>query len=433
MNKTLLYTLLYSILLICPTNLLYAQHEGTTFYAAAENLRRKGQYDSALKQFKEAITREPTNPRYFFGQAQCEFILKKNSEALKSLYELIKISKTYAPAYALMAKIYLAKNDVTKATQLYEMAFRYEKNPKKKMSYKMFVIKEHIKNKKYEAALHKIAEAKIVDAKNVELRYYDAQISNILGKYQSAKASILSIEDAIRNRHYSENSRFYYELGYALYHLKEYKEAFVAWEKAYYGPYKVKIEVFSPGFFNKLALAYFAIYDFETATEYITLISKIDENHLESQALALKIKKEKAIDYEVLSFQEKAAEQADESGKKSNYYKEICKAYLATNQLPKALEAVTKALEAKSKDIETLFLQAVIHYKQKKFINVVETLDLIISHTQDEKSLSKFHFLKGLSQLELKEQEGAKKTLMMIKTQPYKSVVIQKMQKSAKK
>ena len=103
------------------------------------------------------------------------------------------------------------------------------------------------------------------------------------------------------------------------------------------------------------------------------------------------IKKEKAIDYEVLSFQEKAAEQADESGKKSNYYKEICKAYLATNQLPKALEAVTKALEAKSKDIETLFLQALIHYKQKEFANVIETLDLIISHTQDEKSLSRFY------------------------------------------
>ena len=149
MDKKLLYTLIYSIFLVFSPSLVSAQHEGTTFYAAAENLRRKGQFEPALKQFKEAMIREPNNARYFFGQAQCEFRLKNNSNALKSLYSLIKISKTYAPAYALMAKIYLSKNDVTKAAQLYEMAFRYEKNPKKKIAYKMFVIKEHIKNKKF--------------------------------------------------------------------------------------------------------------------------------------------------------------------------------------------------------------------------------------------------------------------------------------------
>ena len=127
MDKKLLYTFLCSILMVFPIDFIHAQHEGTTFYAAAENFRRKRQYEPALKQFKEAILREPNNHRYFFGQAQCQFRLKKNNEALKSLYELIKRSKTYAPAYALMAKIYVSKKDIQKASQLYEMAFRYEK------------------------------------------------------------------------------------------------------------------------------------------------------------------------------------------------------------------------------------------------------------------------------------------------------------------
>ena len=118
----------------------------------------------------------------------------------------------------------------------------------------------------------------------------------------------------------------------------------------------------------------------------------------------------------MLSFQEKAAEQAnDDLAKKANYYKEICKAYLATSQLPKALEAITKSLEAKSKDVETLFLQTLIQHKQKKFGEVITGLDLIISHSQDEKFLSKLNFLKGITQVEKKEYDSAKKSFVLIK------------------
>jgi tetratricopeptide (TPR) repeat protein len=399
---------------------LSAQHEGLDWYVNGENHRKQARYDLALSDYDKAVQREPQNPHYLYAKAQCEYQLKRPEAAIKSLQTAVKANATYAPAYGLLGRIYLEKNQTENAARLYDIAARYEKDQEKKLFYKTFVVNHYIREKKWEIAFQKAQEAKVDFSTTPEVRYWEARIANKLQKYDVAREAILAIEGKIANLHQSENAKYYYQLGYACYHLGAYEEASKAWNKANYGNFKTQIEVFSAPYLSKLAESYAQIQDWEKARALAEQTLRIDAQNATAYTILAKVEAQKRPMAAALELYQQAARYEKDLKRSALLYEEIASCYLAQNDYQAALQAAENGLTFSSTHKNLLYLKSLALFHLKRYQEAILAAERVIPYLRDKTEQSQMLFLLGKAYQLMGKDNLARRAYSAVVEEPFK-------------
>ncbi|WP_027002364.1 tetratricopeptide repeat protein [Hugenholtzia roseola] len=398
----------------------YAQHEGLDWYVNGENHRKQARYDLALSDYDKAVQREPQNPHYLYAKAQCEYQLKRPEAAIQSLQTAVKANATYAPAYGLLGRIYLEKNETENAARLYDIAARYEKDQEKKFFYKTFVINHYIREKKWETAFQKAQEAKVDFGSDPEVRYLEARTANQLKKYEVAREAILAIEGKVATLHQSENAKFYYQLGYAYYHLEDYELASKAWNKANYGNFKTQIEVFSAPYLAKLAESYCLIQDWEKARAFAEKTVRIDAQNATAYMVLAKIAAQNRPISAPLELYEKAARFEKDLKRSALLYEEIANCHLAQENYPAALQAAENGLTFSATHKNLLYLKALSLFHLKRYQEAILAAERVIPYLRDKVEQSQMLFLLGKAYQMMGKDNLARRAYSAVEEEPFK-------------
>ncbi|WP_338793841.1 tetratricopeptide repeat protein [Bernardetia sp. Wsw4-3y2] len=425
MKKTIYFTLILlgSVFSFTTfTNFAYAQHEGLDWFANGERHKQQARYDLALQEYDKAVQREPRNHLYIYSKAQCEYQLKKPKEAAQSLSYVIRLNSNYSPAYALLAKIYADQNDNEKAAQLYDIAARYEQEKDKKQFYRFFVIKESLAKKNWATAYEKIKITKTEFPENLELYYLESQVANYLGKYREAIEAIETIEPKITTLHPSENARYYYQKGYAYYHLDNFEEAFKTWSKASYGNFKNKIEEFSPARYAYLAEAYVEVRQFNEAQAYAQQALKIDPNNASAYFTLANLQDNKAtanVD-KTLELYYKSAKFEKDLKRSTQIYEQIARLELSKDNYDNALKASQNGLTFNSANKNLLYLNGLTLFHLHKHQEAAEALQKALAQMRDPIEHSRCMFLLGLVYRNGDKLDIARRAFANVQAQPFK-------------
>lgn len=425
MKKTIYFTLILmsSVFSCCYfTNFAQAQHEGLDWFANGERHKQQARYDLALQEYDKAVQREPQNHLYIFSKAQCEYQLKKPKEAAQSLSYVIRLNSNYSPAYALLAKIYADQNDNAKAAQLYDIAARYEQEADKKQFYRFFVIKQNLAEKNWATAFEKIKLTKTEFPENLELYYLESQVANYLGKYREAIEAIETVEPKIATLHPSENARYYYQKGYAYYHLDNFEQAFKTWTKANYGNFKTKIEEFSPARYAYLAEAYMEVHQFNEAQAFAQKTLKIDPSNasayftlanLEDTKVTQNVDKTLELYYQSAKFEKDVKRSAQ-------IYEQIAKLELSKKNYENAYKATTNGLTFNAANKNLLYLNGLALFHLHKYPEAAEALQKALAQMRDTNEHARCMFLLGLAYRNGGKLDIARRAFANVQAQPFK-------------
>ncbi len=409
MKKLLLLAI---ILFLGAQHKVFAQ-DGLSYYVDGENLRRSGQHEKAVMEFTRALQKEPNNYKYLYAKAQSEFQLKRTDAALSTLNNAIKAKDDFAPAYTMMAQIYKSKGDFDRASSYYDQAFKYEDDATRKVSYKLFVMNKYLKDANFEEALVKVKEAKEVAPNNEIVMYHYAKISNKLSRYDDAANAVIAVEEKIKAAKPEISAKYYFELGYAYFHMDQYDKAKLAWEKANYGPFRARLERFSAKYASNVGLAYFKFYENDLAKNYAERAIKIEKDFPSAHVLMVQISKRTSDQSAAISSLENAVASSADPLKKLPLYIQIAELNLAADRLDQAIATSDKALAIKSDDAKSNLNKAIALYRKGMFKETIELVQKALLIRYDGATVAEFNFLLGMAAKKTANTELAKQAFMV--------------------
>jgi tetratricopeptide (TPR) repeat protein len=400
-SRKLLLKGIFFLLLCISTTGLFAQGPGAAFFKKAEDLRKQKQYPAAVEQYNLAIKAEGTNPRYHFGLGRCYNSMQEYDNAILSFQAAVDNKSDFTSAYVMLANCYKKKNDNANAIYNFDQAFNYEKEPSKKITYKMEMVKLLLKEGKKDEAANAVAEAKSVDPNNLTLLYYEAKLANEAGDYQTAKDAMTTASTQLENMPSAQSAKYYYELGYAYYMLADYTNSQKAWEQAYFGVYKTKIDQLraknNPAFFYRMAVSYFTGGDFAEARAQIEKALELQNNFSAAYSLLAKIAKKEGNYTQAITNYESAAEMEGDPVKKSKILTMLVALQLDAGDHSGALKNANEILGTEPGNAKVLFYKAQAQYELGQYGGAISNLESLIGGTTDNVLKAKYNFLLGLA------------------------------------
>ncbi|WP_448518213.1 tetratricopeptide repeat protein [Rhodoflexus sp.] len=385
----------FALWLICLSG--YAQQEGLVHYVDGENLRRSGQHEKAINEFNKALQREPNNYNYLFARAQSEFQIKRTDAALNSLQSALRLKNDFVPAYVLMANIYRSKNDLDKAVFFYEQAFNYESDVNKKVQYKMFAVQKAIKEGNRAEAYQKILDAHQIAPDNEMVAYYVARLGNQNGKYQDAIDAVLRVEPKIQGMKPDQNAKFYYELGYAYYHLDQFDKAGQAWKKADFGIYKARLEKFSARYFCNVSHTYFKVYENDIAKQYAEKAGKVEQGNSTAYVLLAQLAKRNTGNASAVENLQSAVKATTDRTKQLPLYIQLAELELNEQNYDNALRAVDEALKISAAEPKSVMFKGIALYKKGEYKAAADFIQQMLANQRfDANTVAEMNFLLGL-------------------------------------
>jgi tetratricopeptide (TPR) repeat protein len=389
---TILSFLFFSLLSICT----YAQ-EGLEFILKAEEFKKSRNYDAALAEYDKAIKADPKNPEFLYRKAQLYFIKKDADNAIQFFEKTIAMQNDNLPAYLSLARLYSIKGGNESAIKAFESAYTLEKDNAKKIEYKTNIIKILNKQDKFLEAGQHIKDVLALDPNNLTTLFYDARLANMNGKYEQAKQSMVKATGLLRSDDPKEFAKYYYELGYAYYHLEKYNDARLAFDKANYGPFKPLIFRMTPPYFYNLAISYFKVYEIDESKKYLENALKIKTDFTQAHDLLLKIVAMKADKTAIIESMKRASEYEKDPQKKAANLANLCENQFAAGKFQDAVNSANACLAIQPQNAPIAFVKAMSLYKLKKIDEATTILqNLTKQPALEQDARAQYNFALGL-------------------------------------
>jgi tetratricopeptide (TPR) repeat protein len=397
-------------------------HDGLSHYVDAERFRKMKQYDEALTEYKKALRNEPHNFMYLYGKALTEYETRKNESSLESLESLFKLKHDYAPAYVLLAQIYRQQGNDEKALACYDSAAKFDPEITNKVKYKSIVMQKHIKDGDFAKAYEKAKDLHSYSPKDLKAVHYLARLANMNQDYQNAINSITAVESQLKDMPANESAKYYYELGFAYFHLNEYAKAHKAWEKAKVGEFANKIEQYSGKHFLNVATIYHKFRNDKSALYYMDIAEKIDKNLPNLHLLKAQISKKEAVkkNTELKKHLETIIRIEQNPASKEKHYAELVELHLDSEEYEQAVLVANAALKHNPNDLRQKYYKALaLHHKGT--YKEAETLIQEVLKSNGNPPLD-FVMLHAFNAKNAGNTELAKQTFIRLLKSPYRSV-----------
>ncbi|MEM6297798.1 MAG: hypothetical protein AAF740_03815, partial [Bacteroidota bacterium] len=269
-----------------------------------------------------------------------------------------------------------------------------------------------------------IREAKVFAINNLRVHYADARVANQLENYAAAQATILVVDAKLQTLSSESSAPFYFELGYAYFKQKKYKEAYETWKKAYQGEYKQRISRYQPNYFLRLAKVYADIYELDVANLYINQILAINPKVDDAYILQAEILDREVLKPQQLSLYEKALSMTQSNGKRAMLYLRIAEIHANYKNFEESLEAARKGLElAKTPDLYTREVIALFQLERQKEARL--SLETLIKNTSRGVKTSLFLYMLGLTYKNEGNFRRALELFAQVTNEPYKTAALE--------
>ncbi len=418
-----IYSLLILVLLTSLCVGAMAQSPGRQAFMKAENLRKGKRYQEAIESYDEAIRLEPGNYRYYFSKGKAYYAMKDYDQALFAFEETVQYKKDFVFAYTLMARIYRKKNEIDNAIYYYDLAFKAEGDPERKVGYKMEAVKLLLKDGKTDEAQRHLTEVKQVAPDDLNILYFDAKISNQNGDHQNALNNMLTATAKLDNAPPAKAAKYFYELGYAYNQLDDYQNAQKAWEKAYFGRYKTLIDrersKNSPTYFYRLAVSYYMTGNYTDSKEQIDKALELQNNFSAAYMLMGKIAKKQGNMSSAIENYRSAANFEQDPNKKVKLQMMLASMQLDAGDYSGAIGSADEVLGKQPNNSRVMFTKAQAQYSSGQYRNSISTLESLLSGTSDAKAKARYNFVLGMAAKNT-DVERAKEAFKSAMVGPYK-------------
>jgi len=413
MKRIFLLVVIFSVGLFQLTLRAQPGHE-LKHYVDAERYFKAGNFKKAITEYQLAVKTADANSsnlfKYHYQIGKCFFRLRDAERALSATQESVKAKQDFVPAYLLLARIYGKTRKVAEMNSALESAFQHESDPARRVDYMLRVMKYYAKRQDWETALVKIKQVREVAPKEPIVNYYFAKISNELESYQDAKEGIKSVQSSLVTMQQKEHAKYYFELGYAHYHLKEFKEANNAFKQAEYGVFIGKIKQFKPQYFLSIATAYYKVHENDMSREYVDKALEVQESYPYAHVMMAQLaKRENEDPSSMIESLKTAASHETNFVKKVQLYDKIAELQIDSKQYDACLKTLEESLKIKSDDPTAWFEKAIALYKMGRYGDASNTLNTILRKTSDRRMKANMHFLLGLTSKKDNKLEEAKR------------------------
>jgi len=328
----------------------------------------------------------------------CHVRINQYDAAIGAFERTVRLKTDYIHAYKMLAKCYKAKKDSENVIKALNGAFQYEENLEKKFEYKMEVIRLLVKTENYvDAKIQINTVRKFMMNPSLELLYNEALISNRMGDYKTAKSDMTEAVRLLKTPALKEIAKYYYELGYAHYKLKEYDQASEAWSRAVYGKYKNEIMKYEPKYYYQTAEAYFRIYEYSTAKEYLERTLKVRADYAPAKVLLGKIAERELKRDKTIQYFKEAIPLEEHLKARHQIYRDMAVAMLNSGYYKEATDAVGSALKIRRHDYEMEMVRIIAFYRLRNYAKAVYYVDEILQQSDlGDKILVPFFFAGGM-------------------------------------
>lgn len=363
-------------------------------YEDAESLYKNRQYGQAILLYNQVVKKQPNNDIYLFGKGLCHIAMKDYEKAMFTLAKATKLRPDYAQGHYLLAKCYEKLGKTDKMVKSLEQASNYEDNEIKRFSYKMQIVEALMKTEKYSQALSQIVIAWSMQPENEQLLFYEGKVANQLKQYETARKRLEQATTKLRTTSNQKRASYYYELGYAYFHLGKTEKAQEAWKEAHYGKYKKLIARYNPQYFYHIASAYFEIYDYENAEKNLFNTLKLDKNYTQAYFMLAQIQERKAVVDAGLAYYRTALNQEDTPHKKIKMMSVVAKKMMEGQAYDQALEVIEDYTRLYPEERNMLFMKGLALHHLGEYEQAAQVLEGMIKSTAiDHKTKAKYHFL----------------------------------------
>lgn len=401
-----------------------AQNPGKADFIQAENLRKAKRYQEAIDRYDAAIKLESENYRYHFSKGKCYYAMKEYDLALSAFEETVEYKKDFVFAYTLIAKIYRKKEDLPNAVYYYDLAFKAEDDPKRKVGYKMEAVKLLLQQGNTEEAQRHLTEVKQVAPDNLNILYFDAKISNQNGDYQNALDNMQTATAQLEGAPPAQAAKYYYELGYAYNKLGDYQNAQQAWEKANFGRYKTLIDrersKNSPAYFYRLAISYYTTGNYNESQEQIDKALELQNNFSAAYTLMGKMAKKQGDFSTAIENYRSAANFEQDPNRKIRLQMMLASMQMDAGDFSGAINSAEEVLSKQPNNSNLMYIKALSQYKIGQYSNSINTLESLITGSTDAKAKAKYNFVLGMAAKNTSDLDLAKNAFKAAMVGPYK-------------
>jgi len=399
----------------------YHKHDGLPHYVDAENLRKQGQFQKAVAEYDKALRSEPSNHNYLYGKALAEYQNRNSESSINSLGSLFKLKNDFAPAYLLMAQIYQQTGEFDKAVIFYDSAAKYENNVENKLKYKFIITNKYIKDNNFKMAFEKAKDMLHLAPKDLKIVYYYARLANVNAHYQDVVNAIMPVEGLIKAAPI-EMPKFYYELGFAYFHLEEYAKASQAWEKAKTGEFIPKIERFGGKHFINIATTYYKFRNDKEALHYINIAEKIQKNIVDSHLLRAQISKRETAknNKEIKQHLEALIHSEANPVKREKYLTDLIEMYIDSEEYESSLKTIAIAQKTYPDDLKVKFAKVTALYKKGDYKGAELTIQEVLKNSGNPPL--DFVLFSAFNAKKLDNHELAKQVFTRLLKSPYRSL-----------
>jgi len=400
MRKTRTYLLLACLTLAFPLALLGQSNSAAELFLKAERYRKSNNMPVAIQHYDLAIKADPLNYNYHYQKGQCCIAMRDYNCAIKSLEETTRLKRNHVEAYTALSWLYEQQKKYLTSVKELDNAFNHQTDVNKKIEYKMKIIQTLYSVGQFGNSGSHIADAKkITSASNpnyLDLLYYEAKYFNFTKKHEAAKQSMITALKTVRSVESQKIARFYYELGYAYYHLGEYRSAKAAFNYANYGEFRALIAKMTPQYNYAMASAYQSAYLYPQSKELLELCLALDKDYSKAREL-LRAVGGKINNFSAIQLRIPMVEKEVNPIRKAQRYLEIAEYQLGASKYQEAIAYADKALALQPRYQMAIILQGVANYQLKNYTQAKALLNSVANdRTTDSETRAAASFALGI-------------------------------------
>jgi tetratricopeptide (TPR) repeat protein len=366
-----LFFTLFSFLMI--SGFVYGQSSSEAELIEKANFLLQNQrYDDAILMLDEALKKNPSSADLHFRKAEAYLSLSRFKNAVDELEASVQKKPDFYTAYEMLGNLYFQFRDAERAVKNYDLAFQTDDDIERKLLYKLNILDILDKLDRHRYSIKHIEDAKAIMGENFDLLYYQVLYHNEMGEHDKAYEIMKKLLEEVNPT--SGNEQYFYQMAIAAQGVKKYEEVPEYLKNADGGEYRVKLRYFTPEYFLSLARAYFEIYEYSLADEFVRIALAIDPKFTDAFDLqrnleAIKTPKGKII--ETIENSLKAEKNPDRIEEKRN---ELIYLYYQNEDFVNALRVADEYLDVNPRDIKVVFMKAIIEDKLNKHDEAIENL-----------------------------------------------------------
>lgn len=408
---------------------LNAQGGELKHYVEAEKYFKATNWKKALAEYQRALsTAEPNSSnifKYHYQMSRCYFKIRNAPKAIEAANMSIQSKQDYVPAYLILARLYGKTKKYDEANSALESAFKYEKDSNRKVKYIIKVMRYYAQRRDWVTALEKVKQALAVAPKEPIVNYYYAKISNQNEDYEAAKKAITNVKPSLEIMQKKDYARYYFELGVALYNLKEFNAANRAFKKADFGSFITKVRKYKPQYFLSIATAYFKVHENEISRNYVDKALEIQESYPYAHIMMAQLAKRENEDPSAMIKSLKMAVTHETNFvRKVQLYDKIAELQIDSKQYDECLKTLEESLKIKSDDPMAWFEKSIALYKMGKYTESANTINTILRKTNSKKMEADMHFLLGLALKKDKKYSASKQAFYRARSSSLRNACI---------